>query len=181
MDLDKLHGKSFLDELCRQTKGDTAAQVSMYEVGATLGLNKAEAGSVAESLIVDGLVELRTLAGGIGITEEGLADLGLTAAAGPSAGTTVGFSDGPVANEQDRQTMTELLGQIKTGISGRSLAYQIMEEIVFDLKTVEVHLLSPKAKVAVLRALCRSLHDTLAAAGIKETATMLKALSIDLP
>ena len=176
MDFDELHGKNFLDELYRQTKGDTAAQVSMYEVGAALGLNKGEAGSLAESLIVDGLVELKTLAGGIGITNEGLTSLGLAASAGPVAGATFSLSHGPVATEQDRQTIAELVRRIKDSLSGKSLAYAQLEEIVIDLKTVELHLLSPKPKLAVLRELFRSLHDALATAGIKETAAVLKAV-----
>lgn len=175
MDLDELHGRNFLDELYRQTRGDTAVQVSMYEVGAALGLNKGEAGSLAESLIVDGLVELKTLAGGIGITDEGLASLGFAAPSGPAAGAAISLSSGPVATEQDRLTIADLIRQIKDALPGRSLAYEQLEEIVIDLKTVELHLLSPRPKVAVLRELCRSLHDALAAAGI-ETATVLKAV-----
>ena len=176
MDLDELQGRNFLDELYRQTKGDTTVQVSMYEVGAALGLNKGEAGSLAESLIVDGLVELKTLAGGIGITNEGLTSLGIAAPAGPVAGATFSLSHGPVATEQDRQTIAELIRQIKDSLPGRTLPYDCLEEIVIDLKTVELHLLSPKPKIAVLRELFRSLHDALAAAGIKETATVLKAV-----
>lgn len=176
MDLDELQGRNFLDELYRQTKGDTTVQVSMYEVGATLGLNKGEAGSLAESLIVDGLVELKTLAGGIGITNEGLASLGLAAPAGPAAGAEFSLSHGPVAIEKDRQTVAELVRQIKDSLPGRSLPYDSLEEIVIDLKTVELCLLSPKPKIAVLRELFRSLHDVLANADIKETAALLKAV-----
>jgi len=177
MNLDELHGRNFLDELYRQTKGDTAAQVSMYEVGAVLGLSKGEAGSLAETLIVDGLVELKTLAGGVGITDEGLASLGLAAPSIAAAGEAISLSHGPVATEQDRQTIAELVRQIKDSLSGRSLTYDQLEEIVIDLKTVELHLLSPKPKIAVLRELCRSLHDALAAAGLKETAAELKAVA----
>ena len=176
MDLDELHGRSFLDELYRQTKGDTAVQVSMYEVGTAIGLDKGQAGSLAESLIVDGFVELKTLAGGIGITNEGLASLGLTAPAGPAVDAALSFSHGAVATENDQQTVAELVRQIKDSLPGRSLPYDSLEEIVIDLKTVELHLLSPKPKIAVLRELFRSLHDALVAAGIKETAAVLKAV-----
>lgn len=176
MELDELQGKQFLDQLYRQTGGDTAVQVSMYEVGTALGLERGEAASLAESLIVDGLVELKTLAGGIGITDEGLASLGFAAPAGPAAAVTVSLSPGPVTTEQDRQIIAELIRRIKASLSGRSLAYDKMEEIVIDLKTIELHLLSPRAKTGVLREVCRSLHQALAAAGIEEAAAALKAV-----
>ena len=108
MNPDDLPGKSFLDELYLRTKGDSAAQVSMYDVGATLGLSKAESGSLAESLMVEGLVELKTLAGGIGITSEGLAILGITAAAPVAAGQTPCFGSGPLATDSDLR----MIGQI---------------------------------------------------------------------
>ncbi len=172
-----VHGKNFLEELYRRTKGDPAAQVSMYEVGAAIGLNKGEAGSLAESLIVDGLVELKTLAGGIGITEEGLADLGLAAPTAQPVEAGLSLSLGPIANEQDRQTVAELLRQIREAVSGRALAYDYLEEIVIDLKTVELHLLSPKPKVPVLRELFRSLQGALAAAEMRDAAAMLQAIN----
>jgi aspartate racemase len=49
----------------------------MYEVGRSLGLGKVEAGALAEELMVAGLVELKTLAGAITITADGLRYLGL--------------------------------------------------------------------------------------------------------
>ena len=35
-------GKEYLDQLYRLTGGDTEVQVSMYEVGAAIGLDKSE-------------------------------------------------------------------------------------------------------------------------------------------
>lgn len=174
MNLDELHGRSFLEELARQTGRDTAAQVSMHEVGAAIGLDKGEAGSLAESLIIDGLAELKTLSGGIGITEDGLASIGLAAPAEPSSGKGFSLGPGPVAAEHDRQTVAEMVRRIREAVSGRSLAYDQLEEIVMDIKTLELHLLSPKPKIAVLRELLRSLQAVLAAAGIREAAEMLE-------
>ena len=73
MDNDNLEAKRYLTELCTKTQGDIGAQVSMYNVGAAIGLEKTEAGMVAEALIVEGLAELRSLSGGIGITAQGVA------------------------------------------------------------------------------------------------------------
>ena len=42
-------------------KGDPLAQVSMYEVGEFLGLEKTEAGALAEALFIEEYAELKTL------------------------------------------------------------------------------------------------------------------------
>ena len=67
----------FLTELYNSTDGDTSRQVSMYDIGGTLGLEKSSAGAVAEELIVDGYAELVTLSGGISITSNGLKELNI--------------------------------------------------------------------------------------------------------
>lgn len=176
MNPEDLPGKSFLDELYLQTKGDLAAQVSMYDVGAAVGMTRDESGSLAESLIVEGLVELKTLAGGIGITSDGLAILGVFEAKNNTVDHALHFSSGPVASDNDLQTIMQIVRQIKDALSGHRITYDCLEEIVIDLKTVELHLLSPRPKTAVFKALIRSLHDALAAAGLRETAAMLIAL-----
>ena len=176
MNPDDLTIKSFLDELYRQTKGDLNTQVSMYEVGSGIGLNKSEAGSLAESLMVDGLVELKTLAGGIAITSEGLANLGFSVPSAPAGTQSLHFSKGLVTNDQDRQVIQLVTRQIKDSLSGHSTSYDNLEEMVIDLKTIELHMLSPRPKVAIVRELLRSLHAALVAADIKTMAYALKPL-----
>ena len=167
--------KYFLEELNRQSMGDLQYQVSMYEVGATIGLAKGEAGSLAEELMVAGLVELRTLSGGISITHEGLATLGITP---PTIDTdaTQRFSPGPVANKADCQLLNHLIDTMKSSISGVKMEYQHLEEIVIDLKTIEVQMLSPSPKIAVFRELLRSLHSAFQALDHKALADKCKAL-----
>jgi len=174
MDTEDLKIKSYLDELYRQTGGDTEVQVSMYDLGAVLGLDRSEAGSLAEQLMVQGQAELRTLAGGISITNDGLAVLGYAVAAPHSAGDELRLGDGPVADEADRRTVHLLCEEIKKELSGAGLEYDLTEEVVLDLKTIELHLLSPRPKTAVLRALFCSLQETLTIAEIGKIATRLK-------
>ena len=158
MSLDELSIKNFLEELHRQTKGDLQSQVSMYEVGALMSLAKSEAGSLAEELMVAGLVELRTLSGGISITREGLSSLGITTPTAPAEGMNQKFSNGPAANKADREILYRLIDTMKTCLSEVKMEYTRLEEIIIDLKTLEVQLLSPAPKVAVCRELLRSLH-----------------------
>ena len=176
MSLDDLSSKMFLQELHRQTKGDLQSQVSMYEVGASMGLAKGAAGSLAEELMVAGLVELRTLSGGISITREGLSSLGISAPAAPAEGIHQKFSYGPTANEADREILGRLIDTMKTGLSGLKMEYNQLEEIIIDLKTMEVQLLSPAPKLAVCREILRSLHASFQVVGNKTVTSQLAPL-----
>ncbi|MBU1568243.1 MAG: hypothetical protein KJ630_21800 [Proteobacteria bacterium] len=173
MSLDDPSVRTFLEELHRRTIGDMQAQASMYEVGAAMGLGKSEAGTLAEELMVAGLVELRTLSGGISITLEGLSFLGIAAPTTTSADTNQKFSDGPAANKADREILCRLIDTMKTSLSGLKTEYKQLEEIIIDLKTIEVQLLSPFPKVAILRELLRSLHSSFQAIGNKALTALL--------
>jgi hypothetical protein len=159
MSFDSLSIKTFLEELHRQSQGDLQFQASMYEIGASMGLAKGEAGSLAEELMVSGLVELRTLSGGISITGEGLAALGISAPPTASANVTQQFSAGPVADKADCEMLGDLIAIMKSNLCGLKMEYQQLEQIVIDLKAIEIQLLSPSPKVAVFRELLRSLHS----------------------
>ncbi len=176
MDIDDLTIKAYLEELYRQTSGDTEVQVSMYNLGEAIGLDKAEAGSLAEQLMFQGQVELKSLAGGIGITPEGLAVLGITVPDAHSAEDVLRLSDGLVADEADRKTVQLLIENIKDEISGLRLEYSLLEELVLDLKTIEVHMLSSRPKIAVIREIFRSLQNILETAKVGETAAQLKTI-----
>jgi len=68
-------GQQFLIHLFEQTGGDPGTQVSMYDVGEGLGLDRNTASRVAETLIGLQLVEIRTLSGGIGISADGASEV----------------------------------------------------------------------------------------------------------
>ena len=59
--------QQFLIQLFEQTKGDGSIQVSMYDIGELLGMDRDTASTVAQELMGLQLVEIRTLSGGIGI------------------------------------------------------------------------------------------------------------------
>ncbi len=176
MDIDDLNLKSYLEELYRQTAGNTEAQVSMYDLGAAIGLDKTEAGSVAEQLMVQGQAELRTLAGGISITPEGLALLGIAVPAAAMAESGFSLGKGPVADENDRRTIHLLTQEIKDALAGLSVEYELLEEIILDLKTIDVQLLSPKPKIAVFREVMRSLHSAFTKADAGKVTDLLETV-----
>jgi len=173
MDIDDHSLKSYLEELYRRTDGNTEAQVSMYDLGAAIGLDKTEAGSVAEQLMVQGQAELRTLAGGISITPEGLTSLGIAVPAAAMVKSGFSLGKGPVADENDRRTIHQLTQEIKDALVGLSVEYELLEEIILDLKTIDVQLLSPKPKIAVLREIMRSLHNALTTADAGKVTDLL--------
>jgi hypothetical protein len=164
MDIQDAQMKFFLEQLYQMTSGDAAAEVSMYDIGDALGLEKSEAGTMAEDLIIDGFAELKSLAGAISITPEGLRALDKTpAGAGDeqSSGEIVLGKNEPL--EADAvAAVEELLEQVKWAISAGQQDYDVLEEIVIDIKTVETQLLSKRPKSAVLRPLLSALSGQLA-------------------
>ena len=176
MDSEEQKSKDYLEELYRQTGGDVEVQVSMYDVGAAIGLDKSEAGSLAEQLMVQGQTELRTLAGGISITAEGLTALGISTPRRTEQKTA--FISAKV-QLLTRLTVTRSIfsqKRLKTKSPVLALSTTLLEEIVLDLKTIEVHMLSPRPKVPVLREIFRSLQATLEKAKADKSAAQLATI-----
>src|SRR5512147_3121830 len=75
MTLDEMDetARQFLKRLFDQTEGQTSRQISMYVIGAELGWDREAASQAAQDLMASGLVDIRTLSGGIGISTEGAA------------------------------------------------------------------------------------------------------------
>lgn len=174
MSTDDITITSYLNELYQQTEGDSDKQASMYEVGMAIGLDKSIAGSLAEELMVQGLVELKTLSGGIGITTEGLAFLGIAGTSTQANGGDHKLSEGPVVNSSDRSAIEAMTAKVKAVISGEQLEYALLEEIVLDLKTVEVQMLSPNPKTSILREIFRSLQNGFETAKRDDITAVLK-------
>lgn len=157
--------KAFLVELYTRTEGNPEAQVSMYEVGQVLGLEKSEAGAMAESLYIQGLAELKTLSGGIGITREGLAVLEIKIDLGPDPSLSLGT--GRVLEDQGRTALDTILPEIKKTMEAARMSYPRMEELLMDIKTIEVQMLSPCPKTAVIREVLKSIHTNFESSGSK--------------
>ena len=166
---------SFLIELYQMTDGDTSVQKSMFEIGEAIGLPKEEAGKLAEEVIGRGWAEVKTLSGGIGITAEGIDAARLHGISGTgSAGARLGT--GPTLNEQDRQIVEQLLDVTRSAVAAAKSNYDHIEEMVTDIKTIEVQLLSPRPKTAVVKAVLDGMCATLSGMGSKEIAERIEQL-----
>jgi len=173
MDLNDAEVRDFLIELYNQTEGDQEKQSSMHDVGSALGIDKDQAGAMGQDLVVEGLVDLRTLAGGISITSQGLEILQAGGYITVSVKDSFQLSGGLVINETDRQAIEQVVEKIKHALSQKTAQFEDLEEIVIDLKTIEIQLLSPKAKTSIVRAIFSSLHVSLKRMELDEIALVI--------
>jgi hypothetical protein len=164
MDTDSPEALNYLAELYQRTAGDVSVQVSMYEVGAAVDMEKTAAGKLAEDLIGDGLVEVKTLSGGIGITALGIEQVQAAGLAGGAA-APVALGDGPLLEGENKAAVVSLVREIKSAAAQKSGSYDSLEEMVIDIKTLEVQLLSPRPKTAIVREVLLSMGQTLKSIG----------------
>ncbi|MCP4722949.1 MAG: hypothetical protein GY860_26140, partial [Desulfobacteraceae bacterium] len=142
-------------QLYSMAQGDPLVQVSMYEVGENLGLEKAEAGALAQTLFSDGHAELKTLAGGICITRQGLKALDMKIDYKGDEDLQLG--SGPVLETRGKESLEKILGEIKEFIGGGGKPYLQLEEMVMDIKTIEIQMLSPHPKTGIIREVLKSM------------------------
>lgn len=166
--------ESYLEELCRVTGGDPTVQASMHDVGAAIGLEREAAGKLAEELIAQGYVEIRTLSGGIGITQLGIDSANAGSDATVSAGRRLG--DTTILDENDRAVVEAALEGIKNAAGKTSASYPQMETLVMDIKTIEVQMLSPQPKTAVVREVFLSLQLTLSAMNMADQVSAIQQM-----
>lgn len=172
MELNTPEEKAFLLELHTRTGGDINAQASMYEIGQSLGLEREEAGRMAESLLIQEYAELKTLSGGMGITDKGLTALDMKPGPGAAAEFTLG--KGRVLEDRGRECLDRILGEIRGAVFGSGAFCPGLEEMILDLKTIEVQLLSPCPKTSIIREVLRSIRENIR--GHKDLESRLTAM-----
>jgi hypothetical protein len=151
--------KKYLGELLQRTQGRTDAQVSMFDIGAVMGLEKDAARRTAEDLIAEGLVEIKTLSGAIGITPQGIEMA--QKSSGVDSGADLALGDTPVLDDQGRKALDNVLTAIKDHLARTPTPFDRLEEMVVDIKTIEVQLLSPRPKTAIIRTILHSMREGL--------------------
>lgn len=156
-DIDDL-GQQFLITLFEQTRGDVSIQVSMYDIGELLGMDRDTASGVAQELMGRQLAEIRTLSGGIGLSADGAARI--QDIMGPVVSDSTepaSLSDGPVLTAGDQQIVGEIISEIKSLVGSLGLDFDALGESMADLKTMEAQLDSPKPKTAIIRGCLHSI------------------------
>ena len=150
--------QQFLIQLFEQTKGDPTVQVSMYDIGDRLGLDRDIASTVAQELIGSMLVEIRTLSGGIGISADGLQMAQkLIGPAASSGDESTKLDDAPVLNSSRRQAVEQIASELKNQAGSLGLDFDTLTELLADLKTIDAQLGSSRPKTAIIRESLRSI------------------------
>lgn len=166
----------FLTELYQTVKGDLNAKVSMYDIGQNLGLDKAQAGKAGEEVISLGWAEIKTLSGAIGITAEGAQAANPAGALAGAPGLSLGRAR--VLAGDGRAAAEKALELVRDRIAGLKAPYAGLEEMMIDVKTAQVQLLSPQPKTAILREVLRSLQAALTRAGAADAAARIESMLV---
>ena len=172
MDHDSPELKAFLNEVYQLIQGMDGEdiiekQVSMYDAGAVLGLDRTESSAMAEALFLHELAELKTLSGGIGITQKGLETLQVEMGVGFDK-NRYRLSQGPVLDQNDIGIIRDLVSDIRKTVDQAGLSFEQAEELVMDIKTLEIHLLSNRPKTAIVKEIARSILSILSPTGLQK-------------
>ena len=169
--------RNFLIKLYELTQGNPSSQVSMYDVGETIGLERDDALKTAEVLFGFGMAEIKTLAGGIGITEAGLSEVMGNDADQEMAGATVfRLGDVPLIDDAGKKSVEQVISDIKTKAGSLGLDFDTLEELLADLKTIDVQLTSSRPKTKIIRECFQSIIDVLQKVDADELVNQTKGL-----
>lgn len=145
-------GQQFLIQLFQETGGDATMQVSMYDVGDQLGLDRDTAAKVAQELIGSMLVEIRTLSGGVAISADGVqAAKELIGPAASKDGEAATLGDAPILDSSGRQAVEQIAAELKGQAGNLGLDFETLTELMADLKTIDAQLGSSRPKTAIIR------------------------------
>jgi hypothetical protein len=159
-----------------KTGGDAIKQVSMHEIGNEAGLDKSASKNVAEELMSLGLIDIRTLSGGIGLTGEGILEAQSRFSDIPgmsSAGITLG--NRPVVDEKNGAVITDILTGLKPLIGKLGLAFNDLTELLADIQSLEAQMRSSRPKTAIVRECFRSMMPTLTHACETDSLSRIKS------
>jgi hypothetical protein len=167
----------FFMAFLKETSGDTALQVSMYDIGERIGIDRNEASRATENIMAEGLAEVRTLSGGIGITQKGIdAAAGLGCGGNPEQIALYGLGSGALLEAGALQSVETVVASLKIQARSAGLGFEALAELVADLRTIDAQLASSRPKTAILRACFKSILGLLASAGITENLDSVKQL-----
>lgn len=155
--------QAFLIEMYNQSGGDLAAQVSMYDVGQAIGMDRDAASKTAEEVIGLGWVEVKTLNGGIALTDDGLNEAGRLGCGTAGSDTDEGFKLGndPVIDEKGAMAIEQAVAFLKTATGEKSWNFNALAELMADLKTIDAQMVSSRPKTAIIRECLLSIRDVL--------------------
>jgi hypothetical protein len=169
--------RQFLFQVFQQTDGETSVQVSMYDIGAALGLDRDAALKVAETLIASQMVEIRTLSGGIGISADGVAEIQqLFGDRIAPDDQIIQLGDEPILDKIRCQAVEELIASFKASAGKLGLDFDSLNELMADVKTMDAQLGSARPKADIIRECLRSLKSVLEKSSEHESLAKIREL-----
>ena len=169
--------QQFLIQLYEQTQGNPTAQVSMYEIGDQLGLERDATSSVAQKLIGSMLVEIKSLSGGIGISADGLQMARkLTEPTLPAGNELAVLEDSPLIDPTGRQAVEKIVSELKNQAGSLGQDFDTLSELMADLKTIDAQMESSRPKTAIIRECFLSIISVIKNAGDNKTADRIRTL-----
>jgi hypothetical protein len=161
-------GKQFLLQLFKFSNGNISTKVSMYEIGETLDMDRSQANYITTELVGFDYVEIRTLSGGIGITEQGLEAARNLGAEGGKIDETPRLGSEPILDGVSKIACDIMVANIKSIAVKLGLDFDNMAEMMAELKTIDAQLSSPKPKTVIIRESLRSIQELTKTAGDKD-------------
>lgn len=143
---DELAGR-MLAAIYKEINGDISRAAGMWAIGEDMGLDRGRTEYVAMSLVGEGLVEIRSLSGGLALTEAGLSRV----QAGGSAGT--GWPD-----------LGDLLARIETALDSLGPGTKAHRDLGADLATLRAQMGRSEPLAPVVEATLRAVKQTLESA-----------------
>jgi hypothetical protein len=172
----------FLERLYELTEGNSLVTVNLWELGAELGLSRAETDSIDEFLSGEGLIKHVAFGGTITITHQGviqaealLSKLDAPVTDSPAVnlihveqmigsqiqqGTSQSFQVLNFNNE-DLDAILKFVNEPKSRVSELELAPKVQAEIESDISTVESQIKSPRPKFRIIQECLLSIRSVL--------------------
>ncbi|MDY6851084.1 MAG: hypothetical protein SV487_03275 [Thermodesulfobacteriota bacterium] len=142
----------------KETKGDTSRTAGMWAIGENMGLDRDRTENLAMSLVGEGLAEIRSLSGGLALTEAGLSRV----QAGGSA-------------EGGSPDLSDLLPRLETALDSLGLEAKARRDLEADLATLRAQMGRSESLAVVVEATLRAVKQTLESASADKQ--LLKTLA----
>lgn len=166
-------GRRFLEALFSRTDGDPDTQVSMYEIGDSLGMDREQAEGVAQELMMEDLAAFKTLSGGIGITRTGVEAVRPDRA---RAGKAIRLGDDPYLDSTGRSAVADIVDRIKPEAGRLGLPYEALDQLIADLRSLDCQMVAPGARTPIVRACLEAVASNLAKQGEMEWSREIREL-----
>lgn len=169
--------RRFLAGLNEASMGDISRQVSMYDIGAKIGMDRGEATRAAESILAEGWAEVRTLSGKIGMTQDGIDACRTLTGGDQGREDAVRPLGADVALDAEvRRGVEQVVAALKLTVQSADLAFDALAELVADLRTIDVQMASPRVKTAIIRACLSAILVQMTSAGLTDGLAPLRRL-----